>query len=49
MDESKQKISDISGKEEILIFGEQEKKHYYFDTRRHKKKELYLFLCRIED
>jgi len=49
MYESKQKISDISGKEEILIFGEQEKKHYYFDTRRHKKRYNSFFLCRIED
>lgn len=42
--EPKQRNSDRTGNEEIVIFGEQEKNHYYFDTRRHKKGYKVLFL-----
>lgn len=48
--ESKQKNFYRPGKEEIVIFDEQDQNHYYFDTRRHKRKGRKSFLlCRIED
>lgn len=43
--ESKQKNFYRPGKEEIVIFDEQDQNHYYFDTRRHKKRVENPFSC----